>query len=97
MGSTSQEAVTSGSGHGWFKTATGVATDGDGNVFVADFENHRVQKFTSEGEFLGAFGEQGSGPGQFDRPTDAAIDQDGNLYVVDFGNNRVQKFQPIER
>ncbi len=65
----------------------------EGNVFVADFYNHRVQKFTAEGEFLVAFGSQGDGPGMFDRPTDMAEDQEGNVYVVDFGNDRVQKWE----
>jgi len=81
--------------NGWFRTATGVAVDPESNIFVADFYNHRVQKFSSRGHFLVAFGEQGSGPGQLERPTDAAVDANGNVYVVDFGNNRIQKFEPI--
>ena len=84
-----------GSAHGWFSVATAVAVDPDGNIFVADFYNHRIQKFTPEGEFLVAFGSQGIGPGQFERPTDMAFDEEGNVYVVDFGNNRIQKFAPI--
>ena len=79
----------------WFKTATGVATDDVGNIFVADFYNHRVQKFTAEGDFLVAFGTRGSGPGEFERPTDMTVDEEGNVYVVDFGNNRIQKFASL--
>lgn len=66
-----------------------------GDIFVADFYNHRVQKFTRAGKFLLAFGSKGSDPGQFDRPTDIAVDNTGNVYVVDFGNNRIQKFKPV--
>ena len=84
-----------GSANGWFNVATGVGAGKDGVVFVADFYNHRIQKFTSEGEFLVAFGEEGTGEGQLDRPTDMAVDDDGNVYVVDFGNHRVQVFEPV--
>lgn len=84
----------SGSAHGWFKTATGVTVGPEGNVFVADFYNHRIQKFTPDGNFLVAIGEHGTANGQFDRPTDMAVDKAGNLYVVDFGNDRIQKFSP---
>ncbi len=37
----------------------------NGTVYVADTGNHRVQKFTSEGEFVLSFGTSGVGPGQF--------------------------------
>ena len=41
---------------GWFVTVTGLAVDGAGNVFAADFYNHRVQKFSPDGAFLTADG-----------------------------------------
>ena len=80
---------------GWFRTATGVAVGPDENIFVADFYNHRIQKFTPAGEFLVAFGEQGEAPGQYERPTDITVDDEGNVYVVDFGNHRIQKLAPV--
>ncbi len=81
---------------GWFKTATAVTVGPHGNIFVADFYNHRVQKFTPDGTFLVAIGSRGQGPGQLEYPTDVALDEKGNLYVVDFGNNRIQKFAAIK-
>jgi DNA-binding beta-propeller fold protein YncE len=50
--------------NGWFAVATGVAVGPEGNVFVADFYNDRVQKFAPDGTFLTSFGEEGGGPGQ---------------------------------
>ncbi len=42
---------------GWFAVVTSITVDRSGNVFAADFYNHRIQKFSSEeGNFLTAFG-----------------------------------------
>jgi DNA-binding beta-propeller fold protein YncE len=84
----------SGSRPGWFKTATGVTVGPENNIFVADFYNHRIQKFTSDGSFMTTFGIEGDKPGQLKLPSDMAVDKNGNVYVVDFGNNRIQKFSP---
>lgn len=81
---------------GWFHVATGMAVDSEGDVYVADFYNHRVQKFGPSGEFIAEWGAEGEEPGHFDRPTDVAIGPDGRVYVVDFGNNRVQVFARTE-
>ncbi len=81
-----------GSRLGSFRVATGVATDGSGHIYVADFENHRIQIFDSDGNLLSAFGRQGTGRGEFERPTDLDVGPDGRIYVVDFGNNRIQVF-----
>jgi sugar lactone lactonase YvrE len=72
-----------------------VAIDGQGNVYVADGGNARIQKFDSEGNFLTKWGSQGSGDGQFIRPMDLTVDQDGNVYVIDDRSSppgRIQKF-----
>jgi DNA-binding beta-propeller fold protein YncE len=81
---------TTGSEEGQFK-ATGqsgpedITLDSDGNVYVADRLNHRIQKFDSDGNFLAAFGGERNvnGGGQFDEPMGIAVDEDGNLYVID--------------
>ena len=79
----------------------GLAVDSSGNVYVADTNNHRIQKFDSSGNFLfkwGAYGGEGgvtsngSGDGQFSAPQDVAVDGSGNVYVAESGNNRIQKF-----
>lgn len=70
-----------------------------GDIFVA--EGHcnnpaqceaRILKFTSEGEFIGSFGEMGNAPGQFMQPHALAMDSRGRLFVGDRSNNRVQIF-----
>jgi sugar lactone lactonase YvrE len=82
-----------GSGNGQFKQPNlGIATDAEGNIWVADTENNRVQKFNSKGEYLAQFGKEGTGNGEFKAPKGLTIDASGNIWVVDSGNNRVQKF-----
>jgi uncharacterized protein (TIGR03663 family) len=63
-----------------------------GNVYVADSYNHRVQVFDAQGRFMRAWGFQGTGPGQFQEPWGIAVDTDGNVYVADTWNHRIQKF-----
>jgi RHS repeat-associated protein len=81
-----------GTGNGQLSSPKGVATDAAGNVWVADTENSRIEKFGSEGKFLAAFGSLGSGDGQLNKPRGIALDAAGNIWVADTGNNRVQKF-----
>src|SRR5262245_32014085 len=85
---------TRGSGDGQFTYPFGLATDGTGNLYVADAENNRIQKFSGAGAYLAQWGGPGagSGDGQFNYPADVATDAAGNVYVADFYNHRVQKF-----
>jgi hypothetical protein len=83
---------TSGSGGGQFSSPWGIALDSAGNVYVADHQNHRIQKFDSDGTFLQQWGMNGSGDGQFNFPQGVALDSAGNIYVTDSNNQRIQKF-----
>jgi sugar lactone lactonase YvrE len=84
----------SGTGEGQFAHPGDVAVDSAGNLWVVDTNNHRVQKFNSEGKYQSKIGTgtKGTANGVFDTPTAVAIDSKGNLWVADHGNNRVQEF-----
>lgn len=88
---------TPGTGDGEFNQPRDLSLDALGNVWVADHENKRVQKFTAEGRFLGRWGANGgdgtlgSGPGEFNSPRGLSSDAQGNVYVADDANHRVQK------
>lgn len=80
--------------NGWFATVTSIAVGPQGNVFAADFYNHRIQKFAPDGTFLTSFGRRGSGAGEFNYPIAVDVASDGTVLVADYGNNRVSRWKP---
>lgn len=71
---------------------TNVEVGPDGNVYVVDMLNFRVEVFNPDGEYLRKFGGIGRGFGQFSKPKGIAIDADGRVYVADAAFNNVQIF-----
>ncbi len=86
---------TPGTGAGEFNHPHGEAIDlATGVLYVADKDNHRVQKFDGSEwtGFVGTAGSSGTGNYEFNQPYDVAVDSHGNVYVVDCYNYRVQEF-----
>lgn len=77
---------------GKFYKPTHVIVDRQGNIYVNDFFNFRIQKFTADGAYLKTFGYPGDTLGAFARPKGLDVDKDGNLYVVDAAFENVQIF-----
>jgi predicted ATP-binding protein involved in virulence len=66
-----------------------------GNVYVADYRNHRIMRWLKESkEETIIVGENGEGQqsNQMSHPRGLSFYREGNLYVVDYGNHRVEKF-----
>ena len=80
-----------GSGDGQFSHPSGISIKGD-VLYVADRDNHRIQKLTSRGEFIHKFGQRGSGQGEFDRPYAVIVDSNNRLIVSDYCNHMIQIF-----
>jgi pimeloyl-ACP methyl ester carboxylesterase len=77
------------------ESSFGIACDSLGFVYVADTSNHRIQKFTPEGEFVTKWGQYGYGNGEFRDPWSIAIDSRDFVYVHDTASSfapMVQKF-----
>lgn len=84
-----------GRGAGYFEGPTDLSVDNrNGDIYVVDSGNNRVQRFNRDGQFMSEFGGMGAGNGQFNSPTGIAVDRDGYVYISDTNNNRVQKFAP---
>jgi len=80
-------------GKGMFVQPHHLRIDHEGNIWVADFGQHIVQKFTPEGKLLqtlGVKGEKGKDETHFNMPTDMAITPAGEIFITDgYGNRRV--------
>ena len=75
-----------------------IAVAPDGTLLITDGLNHRVQRFTVDGEYLDGWGEFGAQAGQFNTPLGAwACDANGNVFVADWRNDRVQAFTSAGR
>jgi DNA-binding beta-propeller fold protein YncE len=79
---------------GNFSKPTNVAVDKDGNVYITDTLNDRVEVFDADGNFVRTWGKNGDGPGDFARPKGITVDCDGHIWVADAMLNRIQVFTP---
>lgn len=81
-----------GSGDGQFNNPQAIDLDSAGNVYVADKDNQRVQKFSPDGTFITKWGSYGGGPGQFYNAGALAVGPDGDVFVGDASSLRIQRF-----
>jgi len=64
----------------------------EGKLIVVEYGNHRLSRFTTQGEFAGCFTGLDTKAGGFRHPRDVACDGDF-LYVADTGNDRVVRIE----
>ena len=57
-----------------------MAVDAKGDLYVADWANDRIQRFSSEGEYRAQCGRSGSADGQFRWPSAVVVDEEARLY-----------------
>jgi DNA-binding beta-propeller fold protein YncE len=68
-----------------------VAVGAEGQIYVLDSGNNRVQVFDEMGQPITSWGTAGTEAGQFNEPWGIAVD-DNHVYVADTWNHRIQKF-----
>jgi DNA-binding beta-propeller fold protein YncE len=76
---------------GEFNLPRDVAIGKEGQLYVVDGGNFRVQVFDGDGKYRNGFGTVGRQTGNFARPKEIATDREGNVYVADaaFGNFQI--------
>lgn len=86
---------TSGPGNGQFFNARGVAVGPDGNLYVADSGNSRVEVVGPSGAFVRAWGSAGTGTGQFEQLVGIGVGPSGLVFTTETsgsGGGRIQVF-----
>ena len=81
-----------GSETGQLKEPRATALAPNGNIYVLDMGNSRIEEFTPSGSYVAAFGASGKGNGQLSSPFGLAVDSKGNIWVADTGNDRIEEF-----
>jgi len=67
----------------WLHRPSGVGVDSEGNIYILDAGNIRIQKYNAQGEYVQTIGRRGEGPGEFSRvPLEFDVDTDGNIYAI---------------
>ncbi|MSR57328.1 MAG: hypothetical protein EXS05_06620 [Planctomycetaceae bacterium] len=77
----------SGDEKGQFSACVGIAIGKNDDVYTCEFRNQRVQRFTSDGQFLEMFPVQPHGGG-------LAVDAEGNVYVAHWNSNKLAAYSP---
>lgn len=70
-----------------------VIMDWANNLYIADFNNHRIQKYlfnSSTGETVAGNGTLGTSSFQLNSPACVLLDANDNLYICDTSNHRIQ-------
>lgn len=71
---------------------TNLAVGPEGDIYVVETSNYRIQRFAPDGKPIRTYGAVGSVPGSFARPKGIAIDRSGRMYVGDAAFENVQVF-----
>ena len=99
VGFSERSEFAAGSGRGYFDRPHMCRQIPGGDLLVADTWNHRIQRFSAEGKWIGWFGpyagSAGVQPGKFYGPVSVFAADDGAIMITDWGNNRLQWFDEL--
>lgn len=69
--------------HEMFGSIKDVAVNGEGDIFVLDYQHKQVFMFGSDGSYIQSIGQAGAGPGEFEFPEAIVTDDHDRLIVAD--------------
>lgn len=81
-----------GQAEGCFYFPLSITTGPDGDLYVSDTFNFRLQRLHTDGKFVRAYGAIGRVPGTFARPRGVAVDREGRIYAADAAFENIQIF-----
>ena len=87
----------SGAGNNQFNMPNGIFVDSNGTLYVADFNNQRIQRWfsgASSGTRVAGSGIAGCTTTQLNKPTSVVVDSDGYIYVTELQCHRVTRWAP---
>ncbi|QLH06252.1 6-bladed beta-propeller [Nitrosopumilus ureiphilus] len=76
---------------GHFSYPEFIAVDEQGNSYISDLGNKRIQKFSSDGQYITHWGQSGTLPGEFHYPSGIAVSSNF-VFVADHDLHKIQKF-----
>jgi hypothetical protein len=78
----------------YFPGGASIAIDQQGNLFIRDAGNIRIQEYDKAGKYVQTIGRKGQGPGEFQFPAMVDVDRDGNIWVLDAPTRALKVFSP---
>jgi hypothetical protein len=75
-----------------FYGVSNIDVDDQGNIYVLEGGNCRLQKFDLTGQYLQTIGKKGQGPGEFEGPSQIFLDKENNIYVSERRNRKIHMF-----
>jgi DNA-binding beta-propeller fold protein YncE len=80
-----------GNDEGELDSPLGITIDSADQVYIVDFDNKRIQQFTTQGEYVNQWNEKNcKKDGEFfGQPSSITVDEQGHLYVLDAGNMEI--------
>ena len=83
----------SGTGKGQLSAPEGITYNpANGDIYVSDTRNNRIEVYTTAGAYVRTFGEAGSGEGKLKVPEGLTAESNGNVFVADEENYRIEEF-----
>jgi sugar lactone lactonase YvrE len=81
-----------GQGPGEFSEPQAISVDPSGYLYIADTQNHRIQRFDSNGNFISEKGGFGWEPEQFNEPVALSTRNGLDVFVADYNNSRIVRY-----